>query len=91
MPSTRGGGLHGHLAMPLSEADYIARAGIVFIVPVHPDSPPPPVGTAAGIAVTLRNYTDALADVTLSQCIYDRTTVSAVGYLLHYWKYHLLS
>ena len=65
VPSARGGGLHGHLAMLLSDADYLARAGTAFVIPVHPGPPPLPVGTSAVIAVALRAYTDALADVTL--------------------------
>ena len=63
--STRGGGTHGHLAILLSPADYLLRAGVPFIVPTHPGPPPEPVGTAAVIGVALRNYAEALADVAL--------------------------
>jgi hypothetical protein len=65
VPSSRGGGVHGHLALLLSDEDYLARAGIAFIVPVHSGPPPLPVGAAAVIAVALRVYTDTIADVTL--------------------------
>jgi hypothetical protein len=65
VPSTRGGGTHGHLALLLSPADYLLRAGIPFDVPVHPGPPPAPVGAAAVIGVALRNYAEALADVAL--------------------------
>jgi hypothetical protein len=51
------------LAMLLSDADYLARAGVAIDVPVHPGPPRPPVGAAAVIAVAIRTYTDALADV----------------------------
>ncbi|KAI2511196.1 hypothetical protein MHU86_3161 [Fragilaria crotonensis] len=51
VPSARGGGLHGHLAILLSDADYIARVGVAFEVPIHPGPPPDAVGTAAAIAV----------------------------------------
>jgi hypothetical protein len=78
VPSARGGGLHGHLAMLLSDADYHARAGIPFLVPVHPGPPPLPVGTAAAIAVALRTYTDALSDVTL----YNALSVALTSQLL---------
>ncbi len=61
----RGGGLHGHLAMVMSDADYLARAGVAFAIPVHPGPPPPPVGAAAAMAIALRLYTEAIADVTL--------------------------
>lgn len=64
VPSTRGGGLHGHLAMVLSDADYLARAGVPFEVPVHPGPPPPAVGAAAVVAVALRLHTEAINDVT---------------------------
>jgi hypothetical protein len=63
VPSNRGGGLHGHLAILLSPADYLLRAGVAFIMPVHPGDPPAPVGTAAIIGVALRNYAEALADL----------------------------
>jgi hypothetical protein len=65
VPSPRGGGIHGHLAILLSPADYLLRAGVPFIVPVHPGPPPAPVGAAAVIGVALRNYAEALADVAL--------------------------
>ncbi|KAI2496141.1 hypothetical protein MHU86_18372 [Fragilaria crotonensis] len=65
VPSARGGGLHGHLAILLSDADYIARVGVAFIIPVHPGPPPIAAGTAAAISVALRAYTDALDDVAL--------------------------
>ena len=62
--SPRGGGRHGHMAMLLSEADYVARTGVAFIIPVHPGPAPlPPVNaTAAQIAETLRVYNEAIAD-----------------------------
>ena len=65
VPSARGGGNHGHLAMVLSAPDYLLRTGVPFIIPVHPGPPPEAVGTSAAIAVAIRNYNDALADVTL--------------------------
>jgi hypothetical protein len=65
VPSMRGSGLHGHLAMVKSDADYLARAGIAIAIPVHPGPPPPPVGAAAAIAIALRIYTEAITDVTL--------------------------
>lgn len=65
VPSTRGGGLLGHLALIMSDADYLARAGVAFDVPAHPGPPPPPVGAAAAVAIALRLYTEAIDDVTL--------------------------
>ena len=65
VPSARGGGNHGHLAILLTPADYIARVGVPFVIPVHPGPPPIAEGTAAIIAINVRNYNDALADVTL--------------------------
>ena len=64
VPSTRGGGLHGHLAMVMTDAEYLARAGVAFAIPLHPGPPPAPVGAAAAIAVGLRIYTDAVDDAT---------------------------
>ena len=65
IPPARGGGLHGHLAILLSDAAYIARVGVVFIVPVHPGPPPVAVGTAAAISIALRTYAEALDGVAL--------------------------
>ena len=65
VPSTRGGGTHGHLAILLSPADYLLRAGVPFVIPVHPGPPPDPVGTAAIIGVALRNHAEALTDLAI--------------------------
>ncbi len=65
MPSSRGGGVHGHLAVFLTDDVYLARAGVAFDLPVHRGPPPPTVGAAAVIAVAICTYTDAIADVTL--------------------------
>jgi hypothetical protein len=65
VPSARGGGNHGHLALVLTPTDYLARVGMPFEVPVHPGAPPDAIGTTAAIAVAVRNYNDALADVAL--------------------------
>lgn len=65
--SPRGGGNHGHMAMLLSEAEYIARTGVPFIIPVHPGAAPDATvgATAAQIAEAIRLYNQALTDVTL--------------------------
>lgn len=65
--SPRGGGTHGHLALLLSDDEYLARAGEPFIIPVHPGpAPVAAVGaTAAQIAEAIRAYNQTLADVTL--------------------------
>ena len=65
VPSARGGGLNGHLTILLSDADYIARVGVAFIIPIHPGPPPIAAGTAAAISIALCAYTDALDDVAL--------------------------
>jgi hypothetical protein len=51
--------------MVMSDANYLAPAGVAFAIPVHPGPPPPPVGAAAVIAIATLLYTEAIADVTL--------------------------
>ncbi|KAI2496639.1 hypothetical protein MHU86_17842 [Fragilaria crotonensis] len=46
-------------------ADYLLRAGVPFVIPVHPGPPPDPVGTAAVIGVALRNHAEALTDLAI--------------------------
>jgi hypothetical protein len=55
------------MAMLLSDAEYIARAGIPFLIPLHPGAAPDAAvgATAAQIAEAIRAYNQALADVTL--------------------------
>ena len=65
VPSARGGSLHGNLALLLSKADYVARVGVAFSIPVHPGPHPAAVGTAVVVAVAIRVYTEQLVDVSL--------------------------
>ena len=54
------------MAILLSDDDYILRAGVPFLVPVHPGAAPDQdAGTAAQLAAAIRAYSQALADVTL--------------------------
>ena len=53
------------LAVLLSEADYVARVGVAFELPIHPGPPAAAVGTATGVAVAICVYTEQLADVML--------------------------
>lgn len=65
--STRGGGNNGHLAILMSDAAYLARAGVAFVIPAHPGAAPvhAPAATAAQIAETIRLFNQDLADHTL--------------------------
>jgi hypothetical protein len=50
VPSTLGGGQHGHLGLLLSNARYTALAHEAFVTPVNPPAfAPPAVATAAQI------------------------------------------
>jgi hypothetical protein len=62
--STRGGGANGHLALLMSDADYLARAGVEFLPPVHPGNAPIYVANATGsqIAEGNRQYNQDLCD-----------------------------
>lgn len=67
--STRGGGAHGHLAVIMPPADYLARVGQAFDIPIHPGIAPvhAPNATSAQITETNRQYGAALADHALYQ------------------------
>jgi hypothetical protein len=55
--STRGGGLHGHLALTIAPAVYVAHANVAFIEPVAPANPIFPAGaTQAQIAEGTRQH-----------------------------------
>jgi hypothetical protein len=64
--STRGGGANGHLAIVMSDADYVARAGVPFIIPIHPGAAPVHAlgATAPQITETNRQYAADLAEHT---------------------------
>jgi hypothetical protein len=66
IPSTRGGGNHGHLGIAMSAADYlVVTTGTAFDLPEHPG--PAPIhlqgATAAAIAETTRVYTTTLKEL----------------------------
>jgi len=65
--SPRGGGTNGHLAILMDGVTYLARAGQVFLIPIHPG--PAPVhaagATAAQIAENIRLYQQQLGDIDL--------------------------
>jgi hypothetical protein len=65
--SPHGGGNNGHLAILMSNAAYIAHAGIDFTVPIHPGAAPlhTAAATAAQIAENIRLFNQVLADHTL--------------------------
>ena len=53
IPSTRGGGQHGHLAITLNDADYLAiNNAIAWINPVHPGPAPVHAPGASGPQIT---------------------------------------
>jgi hypothetical protein len=78
--SPRGGGTNGHLALLLDDATYFARAGVAFVLPIHPG--PSPVhtanATAAQIAETIRIYQQELSDIDL----YSRVTTALQSQIL---------
>jgi hypothetical protein len=69
--STHGGGNHGHLAIVLPAAQFLAISGVAFDVPVHPGPlvPPPVAATAAQIAESNRQYTAALREFTIFSAV----------------------
>jgi hypothetical protein len=59
--SNLGGGLHGHLALTLSDEDYLFETGVVFAKPPNPPPTPvlPPTPTTAQITEANRQNTAA--------------------------------
>jgi hypothetical protein len=55
------------MTLLLSDTDYLARAGIPFLVPIHPGTAP--IAAAAAVAVqiaeAIRAYNQAIANITL--------------------------
>ena len=74
VPSTRGGGMHGHLSLVLPAAAYLVKAGHAFDPPVHPGVAPAhdPTLTALENAAIDRAHDVALKEIT----IYARTELA---------------
>lgn len=53
--SNDGGGLHGHLALTISAADYLVLAGVAFIPPVAPPIAPVVPPGATGLVINEAN------------------------------------
>jgi len=64
VPSTHGGGLHGHLGLVMPDAAYTALARVQFQLPIHP-GPAPQHATGANAATHAE--TTCLYDATLKE------------------------
>lgn len=53
--SPRGGGANGHLAVVMEPADYLVRAGVAFLPPVHPGATPIHAAGASQFAIAETN------------------------------------
>ena len=68
VPSTRGGGGHGHLGMIMTAPKYLTLAGTAFQLPIHPGDTPtiPPTQTQYEITEGVRLYKATIAELTLA-------------------------
>ena len=68
VPSTRGGGGHGHLGMIMTAPKYLTLAGTAFQLPIHPGDTPtiPPTQTQYEITEGVRLYKATIAKLTLA-------------------------
>ena len=74
IPSTYGGGLHGHLGLALPAAEYLALAGVAFNLPAHPGPTPTIVAagakpTGAEITKATQIYTAALLSLSTARAL----------------------
>jgi len=66
IPSTRGGGGHGHLGLVMPVGEYMVITGVAFQLPAHPGQAPihAPNATQFQIAETVRLFDATLAELT---------------------------
>jgi hypothetical protein len=69
--STHGGGAYSHLAIIMPAADYLARAGVIFDLPIHPGNAPvhPVQSTQAQITKMNHQYAANLVEYTLYRTV----------------------
>jgi hypothetical protein len=67
IPSSRGGGAHGHLALCMSPPDYLALTNVAWQAPVHPGQAPVIPNGATGPQITEinRQYKANMEEFTL--------------------------
>jgi hypothetical protein len=65
IPSQRGGGNHGHLALVMTDAEYLALTQVAFDIPLHPGPTPAPGATGPIITENNRRYAAAIVDFEL--------------------------
>jgi len=75
IPSTRGGGQHGHLGIVLLAANYLALTGHAFILLVHPNDMPnfPNPATQFQISEAVQQYNVCLLDLATAYTLWEET------------------
>lgn len=73
IPSTYGGGTHGHLGLVMTTADYLTLASIAFLLPAHlGDAPIVPAGADQLVANKIVSVFKAeLAKLTLTATLHE--------------------
>ena len=71
IPSTRGGGGHGHLGLVMPAAEYMVVTGVAFQLPAHPGPGPVHIGApnAATRQETIRAYDANLKELMLATTV----------------------
>lgn len=71
IPSTRGGGAHGHLGLVMPAAEYLVLAAEAFTLPAHPGATPVHAAGATGSQITEGNraYTALISELAVATTV----------------------